>query len=317
MSRKRDHVFEDYYKPFDPSNRNYVNERVALIEAMVRRTLSEMCMARFEWKNLPESVNERFLELTLHNKGTAVFFKDPNVGYLALAGTPAATLNMYGDPLGFLATGMGSYGSKMLQPGEFEPIYSNALRRTDWDIINVYAPRLAQTDRTLEINTQNARQTGFAAIPENMLLSFENMLVQMEEGQRFIKVKGGEFGKQMLDAISTFDMQINPDSFDRMHVLRVRWYNECLGLLGIDNTNQDKKERLVEAEVDGNADQIAATRRVNLNQRQDAAERISKHWNLNPPITVDYYKPPMPEAPPGEGPATDSESSAPPVRSIA
>lgn len=291
MSSRRDHVQQDFYNKFDPRNRNPVTERVSGIENMIRRTLTELCMARFEWKGLPDSVNVRYLELTMFNKGLAVYFEHKDFGPLVLSGQPAARLNHYGDPLGFLAIGNGSMLTQMLKATECEPLWANALRRPDTDIVNIYAQRLADTDRTLEINTMNARQTGFAAIPENLLLSIDNVLQQMEEGARIIKVRSPEFGASIAEAITTIDLNIHPDMFDRLHVLRVRWYNECLGLLGIDNTNQDKKERLVEAEVDGNADQIAATRRVNLNQRQDWANRVNDHFKTN--ISVDYYKPPV------------------------
>jgi hypothetical protein len=290
MSKRRDHVNEDFYKPqLNPRNRNIVNERVGTIEQMIVRTLTELCMARFEWKGLPDSISARYMELVLFQKGCVAYFNHESFGHLALSATPSTRLNHYGDPLGFLVVGQGNFITANLKISECEPLYSNALRRTDLDIVSVYASRLAQTDRTLEVNTMNARQTAFVTIPENMLLSMDNILTQIEEGQRVIKTRPQEFGtvQEMIQAI---DMNINPDIFDKLHVLRVRWYNEALGLLGIDNTNQDKKERLVTAEVDGNADQIAATRRVNLNQRQDFTERVNKHFGTE--ISVDYYKPP-------------------------
>lgn len=302
MSNRRDNVQEDFYRSFNPAdNRNVVNERVGTIEQLLIRTMTELAMARFEWKGLPETVSARYLELTLFNKGCVAYFDHEDFGQLALSATPSTRLNHYGDPLGFLVVGQGNFITRNLMIKECEPIWSNALRRTDLDIVSVYASRLAQTDRTLEINTMNARQTTIVAVPENMLLSVDNILVQMEEGQRVIKTRKPEFGDNITDSITAIDMNINPDIFDKLHVLRTRWANEALGLLGIDNTNQDKKERLVEAEVDGNADQIAATRRVNLNQRQDAAERINRHFGTE--ISVDYYQPPAasPLAPDLEG----------------
>ena len=46
--------------------------------------LTELAISMFEWKNLPESIDERFLELALFSDGMAVFFRDDELGdYLA------------------------------------------------------------------------------------------------------------------------------------------------------------------------------------------------------------------------------------------
>ena len=46
--------------------------------------LAELAMSMFEWKNLPPTVDARFLELTLFEDGQIVFFKDEELGYLCL-----------------------------------------------------------------------------------------------------------------------------------------------------------------------------------------------------------------------------------------
>ena len=38
--------------------------------------LMELSISMFEWKNLPEGIDERFLEMVLFTDGHAVFFKD-------------------------------------------------------------------------------------------------------------------------------------------------------------------------------------------------------------------------------------------------
>ena len=44
--------------------------------------LLELAINMYEWKNLPPSVDERFLELTLFSDGMAVFFRDEVLGEL-------------------------------------------------------------------------------------------------------------------------------------------------------------------------------------------------------------------------------------------
>jgi hypothetical protein len=82
-------------------------------------------------------------------------------------------------------------------------------------------------------------------------------------------------------------MGINVADIEKLHIVRTRMWNECMGLLGIDNANQDKKERLVAAEVDANSDQASMMRYVNLNARRMAAEQINAVHGLN--VEVEYY----------------------------
>ena len=42
--------------------------------------LMELSISMFEWKNLPEGVDERFLEMVLFTDGHAVFFRDDELG---------------------------------------------------------------------------------------------------------------------------------------------------------------------------------------------------------------------------------------------
>ena len=51
--------------------------------------------------------------------------------------------------------------------------------------------------------------------------------------------------------------------------------------LGINNSNQEKRERLVEDEVSANNDQVNAFRNIALNARKQACEEINKMFGLN------------------------------------
>jgi hypothetical protein len=82
------------------------------------------------------------------------------------------------------------------------------------------------------------------------------------------------------------DLGIDANVIEKLHILKVRQWNECMGYLGINNANQDKKERLVADEVDANNEQVAASRNVALNARQEACGLINKLYGLN--VSVDF-----------------------------
>lgn len=291
---KTDFVMGQYYTPFLMGGRTASNPSVTqtvIIRQMYERIFTELAMARFEWKGLPDSVSPRFLELALFNFGLVVYYNDTDFGHLTLQGTTASgQLDHYGDPTSFRVMGVNGRINKTIKRKECVPIWSNGLRRTDWDIVKIYAERISQIDRTVEINSANARATKFVMVDENQLLTADNIVRQINEGQSAIKVKGQFDAQAMFQAI---DLDQDPKGIETLDILSTRQYNRCMGLLGINNANQDKKERLVEAEVAGNDDQIQAMRQVNLNARQLAARQISDMFDVD--VTVDFYKGPQPE----------------------
>ena len=61
------------YQFWDSANANAVAEQYYLSR------LSELAMSMFKWKNLPETVDSRFLEYTLFYEGAVVFFQDESL----------------------------------------------------------------------------------------------------------------------------------------------------------------------------------------------------------------------------------------------
>lgn len=272
-------IFGGFYRD------NPQNNRQAMLEFMYQRTLTELAANRFKWTGFPDSVNKRYLELTLFRHGMSVFFFDRDYDkFLALQGSVHNQLNFQQEPTAFLITGAGNYRTKTVSAKDAVPIWANYLRIPDLDIVHIYSTKLAEIDRSIEINAKNARRNKVIISSENQRLSTENFNRQLDEGQATLRVGGAI---QDLGFIQAVDLGVDPDSVVNLHILRTRIWNECMGLLGIENANQDKKERLVAAEVEANDDQTSMMRYVNLNERQNAAEKINKRFGLE--IAVEYY----------------------------
>ena len=60
-------------------------------------------------------------------------------------------------------------------------------------------------------------------------------------------------------------------------------------LLGIDNANQDKKERVQSAEVNANNTQIIASRNIWLSERQKAVEKFNEKFGENVKVSFRAY----------------------------
>ena len=110
--------------------------------------LTELSMSMFEWKNLPSTVDSRFLELTLFNDGCAVFFEDEDLGFLTLQCTINGRLNVYRIPISRRAYSVNGY-QRRLTDKDSVIIWNNYLHTNSVLTVKNYAKRLYNLDRSL------------------------------------------------------------------------------------------------------------------------------------------------------------------------
>ena len=284
-----DAVWEGFYAPHfgAPPKRTRGQHDIDIVrlERMYLRVLQELAVNRFKWVGLPDSVNERFLEYTLMRRGLVVMYFDTDYDeYLALQGAGAGPLNMYDDPTSFRVTGNSTFVGKTVDASDCVPIWANVLRVPDWDIILTYAKKLASIDRTIDINLRNARRSRVIVTDETGQLSAQNINNQIDSGSPVITVNNT--GYAMMEHWTAFDLGIHPDQIVNLQTSRQRIWNECMGLLGINFANQDKRERLVSAEVGANDEQIDSMKNVILAERQRAVRQMNDKFGLSVDIKL-------------------------------
>lgn len=291
MGRRMDYVARRFYGKHLGGNRGFLNNpvenRQEAIERFYVRRISEMCMARFKWTGLPKSVDEIFLEQTLFQTSLAVFYFDKRYDqYLALRANQAGPLNVTDNPTKFRVYGTNFMGGT-IRAKDCVPIWGSLSRAPEMDIIYLYANKLAVIDRTIEINADNARRTKVIVATENERLTMANVANQLAKGDPAIYVTERSNGMQLSEKVEAIDLGVDVQHIERLHILKVRLWNELMMHLGIDGANQDKKERLVSNEVEANAEQINLGKSLALKTRRLACEQInSKYPDLN--VTVDY-----------------------------
>lgn len=273
----RDYVGPNIYGRHLSRSSKFLNDRVQnrvdVLRRMYIRVLTELSMNRFTWLNVPESIDRRYLEMELTKSGLVVWYYDDEYNrYLALRASGSGNVNMYDNPQHFTVYG-NALINRRLSIKECVPVWSNFTRTQDLDIIYIYADRLAELDRTIEINSKSARRAKVLVADQNTQLSADNINRAMDTGQSVIKLRGSM--GDIAGMVQALDLGVEPNSLEKLHILRTRTWNECMGMLGIDNANQDKKERLVADEVDANSDQVQLSRAVNLKSRKYAAEQIN------------------------------------------
>lgn len=242
----------------------------------------ELAISAFKWDNLPETCDARYLEQSLYFNGVAVFFKEDVTGdYLTLNVKAGGKIDMYGNWAQYSAYGRNTYNSRILTKDDSVLIFNNMIHKQSADIARFYALKLYDIDRTIDINTKNARQPKIILCKESQKVTMENLVMQIDGGYNNI------FADKELDleSVKVLDLQA-PYLCDKLFELKRDIWNEALTYLGISNSVVNKKERLITDEVLTNQGGIFASRNGFLYERQTAAERINKLFGLN--IKVDY-----------------------------
>jgi hypothetical protein len=247
---------------------------------MYYQRLVDYALSMFEWEGLPKEINKRFLELTLLDNGSAVFFKDEALGHMAMPVAPKGYVNAYLEPIQYEAVSVGYNKDLDLETGVI--IWNNYSRTSMKPILESFAYRLYKVERAMDVNIGQQKFPVVFLTEESQRLTMQNLMEQYDGNEPFIFGNKKGFDPNSVQALQTGV----PFVADKLMAYKHNLWNEAMTFLGIGNAKQDKKERLVEAEVSANDEQIQSSRYVMLRARQEACEKINDMFGLN--ISVDF-----------------------------
>lgn len=268
MGRKKDRAFWESARLNNFTYKQYYNRLV------------ELAVSMFEWENLPESVDPRFLELALFTDGKAIFFKDEVLGYLGLRCMAAGTWDVYNVPRLRTAYATNSY-QKQLDENDSVIIFNNQLRTNSILDVEMFAMRLYNIDRAIDVNVNAQKTPILIACDETEKLTLLNLYKQYDGNEPVI------FGTSAIkpDSIKVLSTGA-PYVSDKLYQMKTQYWNEALTYLGISNVNFQKRERMVSDEVNRMMGGVIANRYSRLNARKQACEEINEMFGLN--IDVRY-----------------------------
>ena len=280
-SSQGDYVQNAIYSKF--LNNNTQQEK-SLEEYMYRRLLTELAVNRFKWTGMPEEIDCRFLELTLFYQALSLFYFEERFGkYMAVRGGGIGAINALDQPTEYLAILNGTDGTpnRQLKKDECVPIWSNYLRTPDWDVVTIYSKRLSDFDVTVDTNVIGLRHPTVFAVEESERQSFVNIFRTIQRGEPAIYGYKNLSPQDLKDKLFALNTGVQTSAVTDVQISKSKVWNECMTYLGINNSNQEKRERLVEDEVSANNDQVNAFRNIALNARKQACEEINKMFGLN------------------------------------
>lgn len=243
--------------------------------------LIEIAITRFEWKNLPDTVDDRYLELVLLCQGKCLFFKDDVVGYLVAACTATGINSFYNVPPLRMAYASNGYHEEYTDKDSVI-IWNNYLRMEGISPLRIYAQRLANIEMTMDVNIQAQKTPILLIAPETQRLTLKNVYMQYSGDQPVIFGQKNFDPTESIQSISTGAPFIAPELIQ----LRNQILNDALGYLGVITQTGWKQERQTAQEVVQNNSNTVARRFSPLLMRQQAADQINKMFGLN--IEVEF-----------------------------
>ena len=236
--------------------------------------LMMLAQAVFKWEGLPNGIDEKHIERFLFHEGRCMFFRDPMKGWMVAKCTDQGWLNYYDEPthLTPAAANCDMMLSKPYEVGmECAVIFNNDYAFPTHRTISLYAARLADIQRTMDVNINAMKTPVIIKCNDKQRLSVENMYRQVDD----YKVKIVVDKTMETDEIKVLNVAA-PVVFDKLALEKSRMWNEVMTFLGVNNANMDKRERLVDDEVQANNEQIMLSAQMMLKARERAAETMSK-----------------------------------------
>ena len=238
----------------------------------------------FTWENLDKYAGtgaSRFLEQSLYENGRACFLKDSELGYLALRVNPSDKLNVYMLPIKVMAWSIGY--NKEYDFDDIVYIMNNEIQKPTMDIIQLFAKRLYETERTIDTNLIAQKTPVLIEGDTKTILTLKNVYMQYSGNTPFI------FGNRQFDISNKLNVLKTdaPYLIDKLDLHKHQIFNEALTVLGINNANTDKKERLITNEVESNDQLINYYLNCFYKTRKKACDEINDKFLKDSDIKIE------------------------------
>lgn len=264
--------------------------------------LKRVATSIFKWKNLPETMNERWLELCLFYKGMAGILKHDNYGIINTEASWSGNIDIYGLPTlvycystSFFSEQRVRYDGKV-SIEELSKIYgiqNNNLKEAILVMNNIdmqptfiamelFAYRLYKVQRTIDINLDLIKKPFIIGCNEQDKLSMQKFMMDVENNQNMIFATA-DFDPS--NSIKIFDLNVNIHVEELENEKRAI-LSEALTTLGVNSILVDKAERLISDEGKKDNEFINYNLQYYWKQRKEACEQFNKLFKPEKEIEV-------------------------------
>lgn len=232
---------------------------------------------QFKWTGLDEfNIQERHVEKYLFDEGYCLFFEDSQYGLMCLPCQGDGKLNVYGDYTKYRAVGNNYTCSVKAENAVL--VENNKLRMPTHKAVYYFVQRLYDLTRTMDVNVKQLRlQSVFSATDENAL-TVKKIIDEIDEyNWAIVTDKKAINPDEIVKAVATGVKPLTAELTDRYNAVM----NEALTYFGINNSNTDKRERLITDEANANNQLIDSCAQMFLEARQRACDEINEKFGTN------------------------------------
>lgn len=237
--------------------------------------LKEVTISLYKWLNLPEEIDERFLEMALFEDGHALFFFDDVMSqYVVTRAALSGSWDIYNVPTRRRAFAANGYQNRLTSEDSII-IFNNNLRTSSELETQYYADKIGFYDRIIDVNINAQKTPLLIKCGENKRLSLKNLYMKYDGGEPVIFADDQLTGEPL--SVLKTDA---PFVADQIYEMKTKYWNEFLTFKGVSNISVMKKERLTNDEVYRQLGGSFASRGSGMQMRKQAAKQINEMFGL-------------------------------------
>lgn len=245
--------------------------------------MKKIALSMFEWVNLPETMNARFLEMCLYYNGQAALLYSDEYGYINTMAADGGYINIYGLPteincysyrfnerrsLYTIDTGEEKGSECILVMNNYERVPTSAT-------LSLFAYRLAEAQRTADVNIKAQRTPILITTDQKQYFTLKKMYEEYDGNTPAIFADKNLISPDALKAMKTDAPFLCNDIYQYKREI----WNEALTFLGIQNLSE-KRERLITGEVDSNNELLNLNLQSLLVPRKEACRQFNEKYGL-------------------------------------
>ena len=247
--------------------------------------LKKIALSMFEWVNLPDTMNARYLEMCLYYRGQCALLHDPDYGFINTQACDSGYINIYGLPT---LVNCYSYSYNKMRStyvtgsdenedenAECILVLNNFQRVPTASTLELFAYRLAELQRTFDTNVKAQRTPILIRTDQKQVFTLKKMYEEYDGNTPVIFGDISIITDDSLKAIKTDAPLIIRELNDSKREI----WNEALSFLGVSNLSE-KRERLISSEADSNNELVNLNLQSYLIPRQQACKEFNKKYGL-------------------------------------
>ena len=260
------------FKPFDFRDKNGA---ISLyVQTMLNRT-----QQIFEYKNLPETLPQRMIELYLQRYGAICITKVKNNLYAFQGGLGGTAESPYYQPTFFTVDNPALNFSKRLEIGkDCEIIRNDANYLGLFSLFIRYATALVENDISLDMANKHLRAQFAITAPDDLSLESANKFItDLANGEESAIASNEFFDGVKINPMMQAGIHTLQELTEYQQYIKASWFNE----IGLNANFNMKRENLNESETEMNFDALIPLIENMLQERQEGFARVNKMFGTD------------------------------------